>query len=147
MPNGNAEKHILLVEDNEEHRKWFKGEFHTLEKEYQIVIHVTDAGSFKEVDDLVKSVKNGEQKFDCAVVDMQIPQDSTSETQIHWGTQALNEIKNILILDKILIVTAHKGDVMPHLSEPEKKRAFSKGIHLQVFRDAVAKMLGLKKAP
>jgi CheY-like chemotaxis protein len=148
MPNGNDKKYILLVEDREEHRDWFKGELRTVEMEYSINISVTDSVSFEEVGVLVKSVENHEKKFDCAVVDMEISKDIGSDRKkIDWGIQALKEIEKILELDKILIVTAYKRDVLPYLSDAEKKRVRTKDIYMEVFRDNVATMLGLKKAP
>jgi len=149
MSDSNAKKHILLVEDKEEHRHWFREEFRTLEKEYNIKISVDDASTYAEVCDLMVQVNKHEKVFDCAVVDMQMLKENNpkpDKKDVHWGVQALKKIQEILQLDKILIVTAFKGDVVPHLSEAEKRRLRTKNIHIRVFRDDVARMLDLMQA-
>ncbi len=140
------EKHIILVEDKDEHRFWFHGEFRALEQEYNIKILETDAATFLEVCDFIKLVKSNEKRCDCAIVDMRLPEDQVSDKKVHWGVQALREIEQILALDKVLIVTAHKGEALPFLSEAEKRRVRAKTIHIEVFRSEVAGMLNLNKA-
>lgn len=152
MPSGNKVKHILLVEDNDRFQQWYKNEFSTLESKHSFKISVTDVDSFQEVEELVQRVKSskGSEKVDCAVVDIQIWQHKPTErtldegVSIHWGIQAFREIQTILELGKILIITAYKDNVLPYLSEAEKKRVTTKDIHQELFQEKVVRCLTWK---
>jgi len=145
MPDGKKTKHILLVEDNEQYQRWCKQRFDDMKSNHNAEILVINVSSFQEVEEFVQKVKSseGKEKVDCVVVDMQIWQhkstNRTSEEKvsIHWGWQAFREIQTILELDEILIVTAYKGNVLPYLSDPEKKRIKTKDIHPNLFEEEV----------
>ena len=145
MSNGSkSNKHILLVEDTEGHECFYRGEIKELEKHYGS-IRVTSVDSFQEVDEFVQKVKGSKEKVDCAVVDMEIWQhrraDRTPDegVDIHWGIQAFKRIQEIVVLKKVLIVTAYS--LAGHLMPVGMKRVMPKSVHPQDFRDKVAQML------